>query len=97
KYIQTNIKKVKGDFRQEEILKAWEKLILFPALEGRGKGRVTHSVSINLFSEKYQIINLKLSVGSGTYIRSIAHDLGKMLGVGGVLFGLKRTRVGKFT
>lgn len=77
KYIQTNINKVKGDFRQEKILKAWEKVL----------------EKNNL---KFKILKFKISVGSGTYIRSIAHDLGKKLKTGGVMFSLKRTRVGKY-
>lgn len=35
-------------------------------------------------------------VGSGTYIRSLAHDTGRMLGCGAVLTKLVRTRVGPF-
>lgn len=43
-------------------------------------------------------VSVKLSVtcSSGTYIRSIAHDLGQALGCGGVLSRLRRTRVGAF-
>ncbi len=94
KYIQTNIKKVKGDFRQEEILKTWSSVILssFPSLEGR----VLDPRLASGVTKKYQLINITISVSSGTYIRSIAHDLGKRLGTGAVLFGLKRTRVGKY-
>ncbi|MFC1555600.1 tRNA pseudouridine(55) synthase TruB [candidate division KSB1 bacterium] len=32
----------------------------------------------------------------GTYIRSIAHDLGKTLGVGGMLSALSRVRIGEY-
>jgi tRNA pseudouridine55 synthase len=32
----------------------------------------------------------------GTYIRSLAHDLGQSLGCGGALAGLRRTRSGRF-
>ena len=35
-------------------------------------------------------------VASGTYLRSIAHDLGQVLGVGAHLGSLRRTRVGEF-
>jgi tRNA pseudouridine55 synthase len=38
--------------------------------------------------------DLDVECGSGTYIRSIARDLGKALGVGGTLAGLHRYRVG---
>lgn len=98
KYIQTNIKKVKGDFRQGEILKAWSRVIRlsFPSLEGRGKGRVLDPRLASGMTKKYQLINITISVSSGTYIRSIAHDLGKKLGTGGVLYSLKRTRVGNY-
>lgn len=34
---------------------------------------------------------------SGTYVRSLAHDLGKALGTGAHLVGLRRTRSGRFT
>jgi tRNA pseudouridine55 synthase len=37
-----------------------------------------------------------LSCSSGTYVRSIAHDLGARLGCGGHLSALRRTRVGDF-
>lgn len=42
-------------------------------------------------------IKLKVTCSKGTYIRSLAHDLGEDLGVGGVLTGLVRTRVGRYT
>ena len=35
-------------------------------------------------------------VASGTYLRSVAHDLGQLLGVGAHLASLRRTRVGEF-
>jgi tRNA pseudouridine55 synthase len=34
---------------------------------------------------------------SGTYVRSLAHDLGETLGCGAHLVGLRRTRSGRFT
>jgi tRNA pseudouridine55 synthase len=37
-------------------------------------------------------LDLMISCGSGTYIRAIARDLGKLLGVGGTLAGLIRTQ-----
>ena len=38
-----------------------------------------------------------LSCSSGTYVRSIAHELGARLGCGGHLSALRRTRVGDFS
>ena len=35
--------------------------------------------------------------GKGTYIRSIARDMGRILGCYGYISALRRTKVGKFT
>lgn len=43
----------------------------------------------------FPILQLKLDVGSGTYIRSIAYWLGKELGLGGTLIQLRRTSIGE--
>lgn len=40
---------------------------------------------------------LDVTCSAGTYIRSLAYDLGQALGVGGHLAGLIRTRSGVFT
>ena len=42
-------------------------------------------------------VSLEIECSKGTYIRSIAHDLGKNLGCGAHLGGLRRTKVGKFS
>jgi len=42
-------------------------------------------------------ISVKIHCSSGTYIRSIARDLGAKLGVGGYVETLRRTSVGPFT
>ncbi len=42
-------------------------------------------------------MSLEIECSKGTYVRSIAHDLGKSLGCGAHLGGLRRTRVGKFS
>jgi tRNA pseudouridine55 synthase len=44
-----------------------------------------------------QTICFRAWVSSGTYLRSLAHDVGKKLGVGGHLAALKRTAVREFT
>lgn len=41
-------------------------------------------------------IRFTISCSKGTYIRSIAHDLGEKLGVGGHLVALRRTAIGPF-
>jgi tRNA pseudouridine55 synthase len=42
-------------------------------------------------------IEFRIACSSGTYIRSIAHDFGAHLGVGGHLSSLRRTKVGEFS
>jgi len=46
--------------------------------------------------KKFKIVKIKFTVSSGTYIRSIAYELGKKLGTGAILFSLLRTRVGEY-
>lgn len=41
-------------------------------------------------------VDVRISCSTGTYIRSLGRDLGQLLGVGGYLTRLRRTRVGKF-
>jgi tRNA pseudouridine55 synthase len=42
-------------------------------------------------------VDVAVTVSSGTYVRALARDLGRALGVGGHLTALRRTRVGAFT
>jgi len=44
----------------------------------------------------YLDLDVVVDVGSGTYVRALARDLGAALGVGGHLTALRRTRVGHF-
>lgn len=41
-------------------------------------------------------VDLRVACSSGTYIRSLAHDLGEALGCGGHLAALRRTAIGSF-
>ena len=45
----------------------------------------------------YPNLSLRVSCSKGTYIRSIAHEMGQLLGCGGYLSKLKRTRSGIFS
>lgn len=42
-------------------------------------------------------VEIEVECSAGTYIRAIARDLGKALGVGGHLTALRRTRIGNYT
>ena len=51
---------------------------------------------IEILEYNWPILKLRIDCGKGTYIRSIARDLGGLLGVGGYLSALQRTKVGHF-
>ncbi len=44
-----------------------------------------------------RILTIKVKCSSGTYIRSLADDIGKVLGTGAVLSALKREKIGSFS
>lgn len=43
------------------------------------------------------IVHFRVVCSTGTYIRSLAHDFGAALGVGGYMSSLRRTRIGIFS
>lgn len=53
-------------------------------------------VQTDFIDYNYPYLHLKISCSKGTYIRSIADDLGKMLTCGAHLSNLQRTRSGTF-
>ncbi len=59
--------------------------------------REVHVHEIELLSYHWPHADLRVLSGKGVYIRSIARDLGRSLGVGGLLSSLRRTQVGQFT
>jgi len=59
----------------------------------------TREVLINKFEItdiNLPVIKFKVVCSKGTYIRSLANDFGKTLGVGAFLSALRRTRIGEF-
>lgn len=54
------------------------------------------TVKIELISYIYPYIQLKVDCSKGTYIRSLAHDIGILLGSGAHLSELNRTKSGSF-
>ena len=106
KIINKKITKVNGDFRQKEILKLWEKKLACHCEEPRIHLRSDAAISVlsnrnkDCFgctrNDKFLIIDLTISCASGTYIRSIAHTLGKNLKQPALLYNLIRESVGKY-
>ena len=52
---------------------------------------------IDLLSYECPFLAIEVECGGGTYIRSIARDLGDALGCGGLISSLTRTAIGPFT
>jgi tRNA pseudouridine55 synthase len=48
-------------------------------------------------TENFIVAKVQIHCSAGTYIRSIAQEIGKRLGTGGVLLQLTRTRVGSYS
>lgn len=51
---------------------------------------------VSVLRYEYPHLDLEIDCGAGTYIRSIARDIGEALGTGGLIAELRRTRVGPF-
>jgi tRNA pseudouridine55 synthase len=58
--------------------------------------RTVHVYEFELTQINIPEINFRIRCSKGTYIRSIAHDLGKKLGCGGYLTELRRTKIGEY-
>lgn len=59
--------------------------------------RVVNIYSLDLIDYKYPEIKIRTHVSSGTYIRSLAEDIGKDLGVGAYCSQLRRTSIDKWS
>lgn len=51
--------------------------------------------TVKIHSFKYPELECSVHCGSGTYIRSFAHDLGQILGCGAYVKDLRRTKIGR--
>lgn len=61
------------------------------------KSRSVEIKDIKIVKYKYPDLKIKVTCGKGTYIRSLARDIGEALGTGAYLADLERTMVGQFT
>jgi tRNA pseudouridine55 synthase len=77
-----------GGRRAYELARAGREAELFP--------RDVDIHKIDMLSYTWPLLELEIDCGSGTYIRSVARDLGERLGCGGLVEVLTRTRIGSF-
>lgn len=82
--------KVNGD-RAYALRRAGEDVTLKPKAVRIDEIELTH------YDDEAKQVSLRVVCGKGTYIRSLARDLGRALGSGAFLTQLRRTRVGDFT
>lgn len=55
-----------------------------------------HVYEFSITSIELPIVEFRIRCSKGTYIRSMAHDFGELLGVGAYLNKLRRTKIGNF-
>ncbi len=60
------------------------------------KPRTISICKLKLLRYKYPLLSIEVEVSSGTYIRSLARDIGRKLGMGAYLKELRRLQVGKY-
>jgi len=80
--------KIKGR-RAYEIAREGEEVELAP--------RIIHVYSLEILEWAPPEVVIDVYCSSGTYVRSLTNDLGKALGTGAYLVGLRRTKSGRFT
>lgn len=61
------------------------------------KPRKVHIKKIKILGYTYPRLRLEFEVGSGTYIRALARDIGRALGTYAYLANLRRTQVGEYS
>jgi len=59
--------------------------------------RIVHVYSLEILEWDAPEVVIDVYCSSGTYVRSLANDLGKVLGTGAYLVGLRRTKSGRFS
>jgi len=80
-------KKIKGK-KAYELARKGIKLELLPV-----KVKI---YQIEILNYSFPYLEIKVSCSSGTYIRSLANDIGEKLKVGGIVEKLRRTKIGNF-
>ncbi|MDR3273773.1 MAG: tRNA pseudouridine(55) synthase TruB [Puniceicoccales bacterium] len=93
----------KGDIEQVPPMFSAKKLNGKPLYKLARQGKVVERQSNLVTIFKFEIGNLCadrvdfcIRCSKGTYVRTIAHDLGQMLGCGAHLTALRRTKIGEF-
>ncbi|MDA7494853.1 tRNA pseudouridine(55) synthase TruB [Candidatus Gracilibacteria bacterium] len=73
--------------------KALDKVRAGESFEMKTRKATIHEIEI--LSYNYPSVTIRAKVTAGTYIRSIAYDLGQIIGTGGYISYLRRTKIAK--
>lgn len=105
--IEVNIEEIQSKdsklFTSSHVLQIIEKRI--GSLEEKSKGKFREKEIVEKWKQELEIlgneylipiVKMEATVSQGTYIRSICHELGSLLGVGAIALDIKRTKVDKF-
>lgn len=102
--ILEKMKEFNGDQYQKPPMFSAKKIKGVPLYKHARKGieveREERLVRINQFDiieNRFPNIDFEIAVSKGTYVRSVAHDLGEKLGCGGCLTALRRTKISDFS
>lgn len=102
--LEATVEKFRGPIEQEPPPFSAKKIKGVPAYKLARKQKEVHLEPVQVEIKELQVLGVDVDrmqfqarVSSGTYMRSIAHDLGKALGCGAHLESLRRTAVAEFT
>lgn len=102
--VQIAIVKFTGEFEQTPPPFSAKKIGGVPSYKFARRGRIIVTPAVRIRVESFGItrfeppyLGFKVVTSPGTYVRSLAHDLGHLLGCGAHLEALRRTRSGWFT
>jgi len=101
---ESELKQFVGEIEQTPPPYSAVKLQGRPAYEKAREGeevelqpRIIHVYSLDILEWAPPEVTVDIHCSSGTYVRSLAYELGQRLGCGAMLTGLRRTQRGRFT
>lgn len=101
--LQAALKKLTGEIDQQAPVYSAKKIAgqKLNNLARQGKKITPPSSRVIIYDYKiidfsYPVLQVEIKVSKGTYIRSLAHDLGQLLGTGALLSDLRRLSIGDF-
>lgn len=101
--IQKTLKKFTGDIEQVPSTYSAKKIRGKKAYELAREGKEVELkpkkvtvYKLELLDYKWPKLKIKTKVSSGTYIRALARDIGRELGVGAYVTELRRTKIGEY-